>query len=83
MKSTRSFRLSVATLLEFLTSARLIQPTQTALAGIVTHGPFTAAHVHPSKPTQLADPVSKQRFGTHVSRVRRSVHLFKLQFPIH
>ena len=75
MKSTRSFRLSVAALLEFLSSARLIQLTQKPLVGIVTHGPFTAAHVHPNKPTQFADSVSRQRLGTHVSRIRLSVHL--------
>ena len=55
MKSTRPFRLSVAALFEFLTSAHLIQPAQIPLVGIVTHGPFTAAHVHSSKPRQLAD----------------------------
>ena len=57
-------RLSVATLFEFLTSAQLIQRTQIPLVGIVTHGPFTVAHVHSSKPTQLADYVSRQHFGT-------------------
>ena len=41
MKSTRSFRLSVAPLFEFPTSARLIQPTQIPLVGIVTQCPFT------------------------------------------
>ena len=77
MKSTRPFRFSVAALFEFLTSTQLIQPTQIPLVGIVTNGPFTAAHVHSSKPTQLADCVSRQRFGSHVSRVHCNVHLFK------
>ena len=79
VKSTRPFRLIVAVLFEFLTSAQLIQPTQIPLVGIVTHGPFTVAHVHSSEPTQLADSVSRQRFGTHVSRFHCSVHLFMLQ----
>ena len=81
MKSIRPFRLSVAALFEFLTSAQLIQPTQIPLVGIVTHGPFTVAHVYSSKPTQLADSFSRQRFCTHVSRVHRSAHLFK-QAPV-
>ena len=84
VKSTRPFRLSIAALFELVTSARLIQPTQLPLVGIVTHGPFVVAHMHSSKATQLPYSVSKQRFGTHVSGVHCSVHLFnlfKLQFP--
>ena len=76
-KSTRHFRLSVAALLECLTTARLIQTTQMPLVGIVTHGPFTAAHIHPSKPTQFADSVSRQRFGAQVSKVREQCPPFQ------
>ena len=63
------FRLTIAALFEFLTSAQLIQTTQTPSVRVVTHVSFTAAYAHPSQPTQLT--------------IHRSIHFLKLQFPVY
>ena len=59
VKSTRLFRLSVASLFEFLLLASFVQVGQGPFSRIIAHGLFTVADVCTGKSAQLTDFVTR------------------------